>query len=673
MSLNVAARALNTNQSVLQTIGHNIANANTVGYSRQNASLSAVEGQLSGGGFYGKGVTIAAVTRSYDVFLTRQANATQTVASADAIRFGKMQQVESLFPLGEGSLGTMLNSALNAWVDVQANPSDSTARGVVINRSDELAARIRDTSARLSEIGETAKLQSAEVVKSINQAAQQIAGINDKIARLQSSNAVPNDLLDQRDLLLADLSKKVNITTIGASDGTLTVFVGSSYPLVLGNKAAQLRLERDPSDPEHRQAVLFVQGNNAARIPDDFLVGGELKGLQDFVNTDLTGAQAQVGRMGLALAAEVNNQQKSGLQLDGAAGADLFMFGNTTTTAGTRAFQYAAGAAGTLTAEVTDATALQASDYLVTYSSASDATIQRLSDGRYFDPALYAPAANPPNDGFGASVVTVPMVPSPVFDGLTVTTGGTPSVGDRVTLRPAADAAKSLAVALTAPKDLAVASRLSVAQGLANAGSSVIEAVSTTLVQGAFPALPGVVPPFTLTYVAATGSFDVTPATVLPTSVAYVPGQPMSFTFDDGSGPPANQWTYQLTLRGEPADTDSFDLSQTSADAVRFNGGNAQSMLALRDKRVFDGNTTLSDGYIPVFSSVASKLGEVKFAAQFSQAQAASAENQRASQAGVNLDEEAVKLIQYQQAYQASAKYMSTAQSLFDTLLSTFR
>ena len=674
MSLNVAARALTTNQAVLQTIGHNIANANTVGYSRQTTDLQQVPGQQFGNGYMGKGVEVASVKRSYDAFLTRQANATQTVAAADAVRHQKMQQVESLFPLGEGSLGSMLNSALNAWVDVNASPADSTARGVVISRSDELAARIRDTSARLDELGTTAQLQSAEVIKSINLMAQQIASLNDRIARTQSSNAVPNDLMDQRDQLLADLGKKVQIHTIGAGDGTITVFVAGSLPLVLGNKAAALSPDRDPLDGEYRQAVSFVQGNNRFEILDEHLVGGELKGLQDFVNKDLAQTRAQLGRMALAVASELNAQHQSGLKTDGTPGGLLFDVG---TLSGKPATTNATPVA--LPLEVVDGTALAASDYQVTYTSATSVGIQRLSDGRFFNPALYNPTGTPPNDGFQATATTVPLGAGAAveFDGLRLTGQPGTQTGDRFVLRPGAEAARALAVAISAPAELAVASRLGVAPAPANSGTSAIEGVSVSLVRGSMPASPTPVPGFTLTFDAATRTMSVSapaaPATVSAVGVAYTPGRPMSFTLSDGSGPPANQWSYQLTLRGEPANGDQFVLSQTPPTGLSFNAGNAQAMLALRDQTTFDGNTTLADGYVSVFSGVASRLGEVRFSAQFSQTQAASAEMQRANQAGVNLDEEAAKLIQFQQAYQASAKYMGTVQSLFDTLMSTFR
>lgn len=660
MSLNVAARALTTNQSVLQVIGHNIANANTVGYSRQNVSLGAIEGQQSGGGVYGKGVQIESVARSYDAFLTRQANATQTVASADTLRYQKLQQVESLFPLGAGSLGTMLNSALNAWVDVQASPSDSTARQVVIDRFDELSARIRDTSLRLGEIADTSKLQANEVVKSINQMAEQIASLNDKITRVMGTGAMPNDLLDQRDQLISELGKKVKVNTITADDGSLTVFVASSYPLVLGGKAAELAVARDPLDPNNRQAINFVQGSSQSRIPDDFLVGGELKGLQDFINRDMPQVQAELGRMALALAVEMNNQHESGLQADGSRGGRFFNFETTLTPPASPApFAVEFNALG-----------LKADDYAISYSALGQASIQRQSDGMYWDPVAGAFQANPYNIDF----TTLPGGEI-TFDGIVLTPDALNqgTTGERFLLRPAADAARSLTVAPNVAAELAVASHISVSAPATNQGTTTIEAVGISLERGS---LPVPVPVFNVQFNSATGQFAISgpvPANVqAPTSVTYTAGQPLVWTYEDGAVPP-NRFTYELTLRGEPKNGDVFNLSLTSASSTPFNGGNAQRILALRDQTIFDGATTLADSYVSVFSGVASQLRESKFSAEFSTAQAASAETQRANQAGVNLDEEAAKLIQYQQAYQASAKYMGTVQSLFDTLMSAFR
>lgn len=660
MSLNIAVSALNTNKSVLQVIGHNIANVNTAGYSRQNVSLSSAEGQQLGAGFYGRGVDIASVSRSYDAYLTRQANSTQTVASADAVRHEKLQQVEGLFPLGEGSLGSMLNSTLNAWVDVQASPADSTARQVVVDRADELAARIRDTSVRLAEIGESAKMQSTEVVKSINQVAEQIAQLNEKLMRMNGTGAIPNDLLDQRDQLVAELGKKVKVTTIGANDGSLTVFVANSYPLVLGKRAAELQVEGAALDPSNRQAVSFVLEGNRSEIPTDYLVGGELKGLQDFVNQDLPRVQSELGRMALALAVEVNRQHQSGLQADGSPGGRFFNY-STSITPPTTPARFAMDF---------NATGLKADDYTIAYTAPGQVTVQRQSDGMYWNPASGA---------FQAASSSIDFTTLPggelSFDGIVLTpnTLNQGVAGEKFLIRPAADVARTLSVAPNVAAEVAVASRIAVAAPSTNQGTATIESAGVTLQRGT---MPSTVPVFDVAFNSATGQFGIVgaPPTNIqaPATVTYTAGRPLVWTYNDGQVPP-NVYTYELSLRGEPKNGDRFNLSLTTPAATSYNGGNAQAILALRDQTVFDGATTLADSYVAVFSGVASQMRDAKFSAEFSATQAAAAETQRANQAGVNLDEEAAKLVQYQQAYQASAKYMGTVQSLFDTLMSEFR
>jgi len=351
----------------------------------------------------------------------------------------------------------------------------------------------------------------------------------------------------------------------------------------------------------------------------------------------------------------VNTQQRSGLNISGVAGTDMFTFAASVVSPAATNVGTAA-----LSLSLTDDKLLVGSDYEVTYNTDTSVTIRRMSDN--------ATVAGSP-----ISLAATPSSTSVTFDGLTLTLPdqgllNAPDAGHRFLLHPTADAAKDIAVRLFSPSELAVASRVSVTPVTSNIGNASIEYSGLTLVSGALPVTP--VPPFQLTYASLGNSFAVTPAaSVSPASISYTPGQPLQFTYTSG----ADSYTYSLTLRGQPANGDKFDLAQTSGTAVKFNSGNAQAILDLRDKTVFDGNTTLSDGYVAVFSSVASTLRESKFSAEFSAAQAASAETQRANKAGVNLDEEAALLIQYQQAYQASAKYMGTVQSLFDTLMSAFR
>ncbi|TSE31477.1 Flagellar hook-associated protein 1 [Tepidimonas thermarum] len=648
-ALNIATRALTTNQAALQVVGHNIANANTDGYTRQRVEFNSVPGQQLGSGYFGKGVQIEAVTREgYDAFLTRESNLTRATASADEIRFGYLQSVESLFPLGEGSLGKLLNDALNAWVDVASSPNDSAARQVVLDRFDALAARIRDTSARITDIAEGARLQASEITKEINRLAQAIANVNDAIARVQGSGASPNDLLDQRDRLIAQLNEQVQVTTLAADDGTLSVFVAGSLPLVLGNQAAQLQTARADVDGDRQLKLQFVQGASRYDVSTDFLSGGKLKGVLDFVNRDVIQTQAELGRMALALAETVNRQQVSGLNGLGNPGDPLFDIAPLTgKPAATNT------GSGSVAATVTDVAALKPEDYIVTMTSATQGQVQRSSDGWYWSGTAWQPT--PP--------AALTLSSGVVVDGVRLTAAGTAAANDRFVVTHGATAAASLQMALSRPAELAAASRVALALGTPNLGNATIESVSATVVSGTWttPTLPA-----NLTFTAP-NQFSL--AGFTPATVSYTPGEPMVFTYTSGT----DTVQVQLTLRGQPQNGDVFVLSNTGPTGVAFNGGNAQAMLGLRDQVLFDGSTKLGEGYVAVFSNLASRVNAAQTRATFSKAQADDAEQRRANAAGVNLDEEAARLLQFQQAYQASAKYLQTVQSVFDTLLSTFR
>ncbi|MGQ9724502.1 MAG: flagellar hook-associated protein FlgK [Tepidimonas sp.] len=558
-ALNIATRALTTNQAVLQVIGHNIANANTAGYTRQRVELQSVPGQFLGGAYFGKGVIIDNVVREgYNAFLTREANSTASMAAADAVRYRYLQSVESLFPLGDGGLGKLLNDALNAWGDVASAPNDAAARQVVLDRFDALSARLRDTSTRLDDISQGARLQAIEEANTVNRLAQSIAELNSAITRVRSVNVgQPNDLLDQRERLIAQLNEKIQVSTLQADDGTVSVFVAGSQPLVLGGQAAELRVVRADLDGDRRVQLQFKQGDAVADVPQAFIGAGSLKGLFDFINSDITQTQAELGRVALAMGVVLNSQHQNGLDLQGTPGAALFSGLGPFSAVGATTNAGVATVTATV-ATPNDAAALQPYDYWLTFDSASTVKIQRASDGYYWSGSAWVPNA-----------ASAASVGSGVFEGLTLTlAGGT--VGDRYALRPAATALANMQLAVSDPSALAAASNPSVGN-------------------------------------------------------------------------------------------------------VLFDGSNAQAMLALRDTLLFDGVIPLSDGYVAAFSQVASLVNQAKTASGFSQAQARDAEQRRANEAGVNLDEEAARLLQFQQAYQASAKYLQTIQSVFDTLISTLR
>lgn len=706
-SLNIARSAVTSNLAAFQVIGHNIANVTTEGYTRQTVDMQARTGSQIGSSlnFFGQGVNVASVERQYSGFLTREAQATKSVAAGDAAHYMRLQQLEELFPMGETGMGEVINGALNAWVDVASSPTDLTARAVALTSAEDLATRLQATTSGLDELRVSSTQQLNGTLESINTLAKSIAALNAKV--MQSGDEVSNDLLDQREQAITDLNKYVQTSTVADARGGLTLFVAGGQPLVLGGTAFQLKNATDPSvknasqfaptDPMQVAVVLDRGDGQPTALNPQMLGGGELSGLLQFVNHDLTDTQNAVGRLAMSLAVQMNEQHRLGIDLNGQAGGDLFSLqgGYVSTDATSGAVSISAlpalksdgsRAAGTVAATVTDPTALKASNYELQFD-ASDPTkgaLVRLSDGASV--SFQMDSATDPEPGrlrFGTAADSE-------FDGLSFavdTTQPLPTGGDRYLFKPFADVSRNINVAVTQPASVAVASPVYASFASANTGSMGLQSLSLS---AASPSLrdvmnAGALPDISLTYGATiAGEFDLSASTgtvefvdangtTLTSTPKYIPGETLNIKWSDGGG---NSLTYALTLRGTPADTDSLTVRSAipnAADpAAGFlqNAGNANAMLALRDQASLDG-VTLSNGYTSVFSVVANKAQAGRLAAEFSDTKAMAAENARSSQSGVNLDEEGARLLQYQQAYEAAAKYLQVIQANFDTLLSS--
>lgn len=633
-ALNIGSQALTANLSALQVIGHNIANVNTAGYSRQTVEMRSAGYQPLGGFFVGKGVELGTVARMHDAYLTREAQLSSSVASADSERLARLAQLENIFPTGESGLGAAMNDLLNAWSDVASSPTNMAARSVVIGRGEEIASRLRDTAGQLDILTTSARQQVGDTVNNINRLAEDIAKINQKIMENQGSAGEPNDLLDQRDQLIGELSKLVQVSTVNADDGRINVFVAGSQPLVLGSGAARLAVVPDSTDGS-QQRIQFQQGGSSMELTGSAL-GGKLGGVMQFIDEDLKDVTNQIGRMALALATTVNTQHALGVNLQGGTGEPFFV--PPADVSGLPVPTNTGNAA--MHAEVGDPTALKPSDYQVNFT-ATGVDIVRLSDGQI------------------SSFAGLPAE----LDGLSFQIdSGAAATGDGFLVRPFAAVARNMQMAVSAADRLAAASPVMVTPGSSNTSGMGIVSL--------YPVEPSanLTDPVTLTFL-ADGSFTATglgPGNPPPDNVGpppsynYTPGQPLQF----------NGWS--LTLRGNPSAGDSFAITTAPTTNYAQNGGNAGGMLALRDLATFDG-VSLSNGYSSVLSDIGTRVQGAQFAASYSGQVAASNEAARAAVSGVNLDEEAARLLQYQQAYQAAAKYMQIAQGTFDTLLQTMR
>jgi len=635
--LNVGTRALLANQVVLQTTGNNIANVNTPGYSRQTAVLQAVQGQFTGSGYIGKGVEVSTIQRNYSEFLTRQAALASATSSGDSTRADKLKQLEELFPGGATGLGAAINDMLNAFSDVASAPTDLTARTVALTRVSETAARMRSTSTNLDDLQTGVAQEIEQKVDAINGLTRNIAAINDKIARAQGSGQPPNDMLDQRDQLVRDLNRFVQTNSIPASDGTVGIFVGGSQALVLGTSAATLKVVNDDfNDPLKSKIAITFSGRNVT-LDENRLGGGEVAGLLRFQNNDLSEGRNLLGRMTLAISTSMNAQHQLGLDLDGNAGGNLFTptvfgAGNIMEPAAPAALNTGSAVLGLA---ISDVTQFAASNYEVNFSAAATGSITRTSDGKV--------------TAFAAVPVTI--------DGLTLSvTAGSANAGDRFLLKPFSTSASNISAEFSSPRALAVASPVSGLMGSANTGSLQLATLAART-------NPPTNVPVTISF---TGANSYTRSDTGATVYTYTSGQSIEGTVPATT--PLSQWS--LTLQGVPKTGDTFTVQAQPAAFRNLNAGNASAMMSLRDAAMFDGSA-LTDGYASLISQIGIRAQSANYASDVSSTIAANLEKDRTGVSGVNLDEEASKLLQYQQAYQASAKMIQVANSIFDTLLQT--
>lgn len=646
--LNIGAQALQANQIALQTIGNNIANANTAGYSRQSAVMQTVQGQYTGSGYIGKGVEVATIQRNYDAFLTRASNLASSTSASDTTRSNYLAQLSTIFQGGTSGIGQSINDMLNSFSDVASTPTDITARTVALTQVSETSRRITAASQNLDDLQTGITQSVSEQISAVNSLATQIAAVNGKISMAQGSGQPPNDLLDQRDKLISDLNQYVQTTSVTASDGSVGVFIGGSQALVLGSQAASLSAVKNEYGDQNQSKIAINRSGTIVSMDENALGGGSLSGLLRFQNTDLVEGRNLLGRLTTAVTTSMNDQHKLGLDLNGNAGGNLF-----TPVSVDNVLQPVAPATlntGTAVPHlaISDVTQFAASDYKVNVISPTQVTITRLSDGV----SVPVDPANPTaTHVFDPTDASTPIT----FDGLTLTNLAGANTGDSFYLKPFSTAASNLSAEFSTPSALAVASPVVGQMGTNNTGSLQL----STLAAGVNP--PANVP-VTISFTSATSYTRSDTAGTF----TYASGQPIQ-----GGGTP-NAWT--LTLQGSPMAGDTFSVRDIKDPTLNLdltlNGGNATNMMNLRDVATFDG-AAMSDGYAGMISQIGIRAQSATYSAQVSSNIATTAESNRTAVSGVNLDEEAAKLLQYQQAYQASAKMIQIAETIFTTLIQT--
>ncbi len=627
--MSVGTRAMFAAYAQLTTTGNNIANANTPGYSRQKVELTATEGQFTGSGYFGRGVSVQTVTRATNVFLTQQASATRADAAADAARRDLLQQVEKIFGRGSAGIGHAATQLFNAFADLAAAPADLSARQAVLARAEDLGSTTRAYSDQIDAVQANIRTDIENSVREVNELTQQVANLNGKIVDALGSGHTPNDLLDARDQLISRISAKIDVNAIGAPDGSVSVFIAGGQSLVLSQTINKLVSRADEFDPQ-RAALSISVGGQVTPLSAGAVGSGALAGLLRVQNDDLVEARNRLGQMAAGLAVAMNTQQSFGIDLAGSSGAPMFAHG--APVALPAATNAAAGPAflASVSLSITNPAALKASEYLLINDPANAGQYQvtRQSDGQVFS-------------GLASGAV---------IDGFSITLGvPAPSAGDRFLLKPVSNAAAGMDLLIVNPRAVAAAAPITAAAAAANTGTAAVASLSIVAAPAA------AYQPLRVQFTNGNGAYNlIDAANVVQASGTWSAGTPIGFN------------GFELSLQGRPALGDQFDIAATAFPAA--NNGNALAFDGMAARLLIDGQT-FADTYAQMLSEVGVRVQGAQSAADTSGAVASRAAEALSGEVGVNLDEEAAKLIQYQQAYQAAAKMLQTAQTVLETLI----
>ena len=650
----------------LMTTEHNITNANTAGFSRQRTVQATNTAMLSGAGYIGQGTNVVTIERLYNSYLSAQVNRTQSSSSQLDTYYSQISQLDNMLADPTAGLSPAMTDFFAGIQQVSANPSQLPARQAMVSAAQSLVARFQSFGDQISQMYDGVNNQITSTVSSINSYAAQIADLNGSIIVASSAtNQPPNDLLDQRDQLVLELNKLVNVTTTTNTNGSYNVYIGSGQQLVTGPQVTTLTSQPSNADPSRFTVGIKTTGGTQ-EFPESLITSGSLGGLLSFRSASLDRISNDLGRNAASLALTFNAQNALGQDLLGQTATDAAppstfqsdffriplptVIGNANNLAG--ATVSAALSVPTSTANFTN---LTNSDYRLERNGANY-TMTRLSDNQQWTDASAANLSNTVSASEGFSFTA------------------TMSSGDSFIIEPTRAVAQNIAVntiIAADPRLIAAAAPIRAQVATSNTGSAVMSAGSVatgyTTPAGSLPAtftyanvVPATVP--ATQKMSATVAVSVTHNGV---STAYAIGAPWSYVSGDTIA--FNGISFQIS--GTPNSGDTFTIAR-NASAVS-DGRNALSLGQLQTQNTMSGNAaTYQSAYAQLVSDVGNKSREVQVKSEAQNTLLKQAELARDSVSGVNLDEEAANLMRYQQAYQASAKVLDLSNTLFDALLS---
>lgn len=660
----------------LQTAQHNISNQTTAGYNRQRIIQATNLPNVTGYGFIGQGTHVSTVERMYDRFLSEQVNTAQASASSLDSYYKEISQIDNMLADASSGLSPSLENFFTGVKEVAANPAQTSSRQTMLSNAQALVSRYQSIDSRLQELYSGVNDQLVTQVGTVNSYAQQIAQINQSIIDAQASTNQPaNDLLDQRDQLVANLNKLISVTTTVNTDGSYNVFFGTGQQLVVGTQVNTLTAAQSSADPS-RIAVGMANGTSIQELPESLISGGSISGLLKFRSEALDKTANEVGRNAASLALTFNAQNALGQDLLGRSSGDIGFVANFFTLSQPRVVANSHNNAqmnAVVTAQLTDAsysadpavgggnfyTKLTGSDYRLSLDG-GNYTLVRLSDNKQWTDTNLQNLSDTVSASEGFSFSASPAMAS----------------GDSFLIQPTHEAARNVAVNAAVASDvrlIAAGMAVKTAASTSNSGSGKISAATI---------LPG----YSSAISANNVSLKYTAGSATPLQISGLPANTVVYYTIDGvtssvtadaagvadftykSGMTITYGGVSASLSGNLADNDTFTLSKNAAGVS--DSRNAALLLKLQTQYTMSGvATSFSTAYAQLVSDVGNKTNQASVMLQAQESLLEQSQSARDALSGVNLDEEAANLIKFQQAYQASAKALQIGTNLFDTLI----
>ncbi|RYV02499.1 flagellar hook-associated protein FlgK [Shewanella sp. OPT22] len=629
--LNIGRNGLLTSQSQLAVTSNNIANANTAGYHRQVATQSTLGARQVGGEYYGSGSYVSDVKRIYNEFASRELRIGQSTLSEAETSFSKLSQLDQLFSEIGKSVPNSLNDVfaqMNGLVDL---PDDIGSRTTVLSSATQMAQSINQMQNHLDAQIKNTNGEIAGSVEQLNELSSELAKIN---LELRENGGENSQLLDRQESIIQEMSKFGNISVIPLDGGAKSIMLGGNTMLVTGESATPLEVKTGDPFPNNTQIVAKVGDKEVPLNGSN--VGGSLGALFEYRDDSLFNAQQELSQFALGVADAFNKTQAEGVDLNGNLGKPIFADINDPSMSFGRvgANPNNAGTAN-LSVNIDDVSSLSGNEYKLTY----DGTDYKLVDSETGSEQTLTLTGNTLSgaDGFSVDIDDPTNLAS----------------GDSFTIRPNGSAASGIAVTMTDPKEIAAGSPDSfVTAADGNSGNTNVK------ITGLDRNATGFESPITV-------NLDTTAS---PATYSILDEGGNSLAIGNVAGTPStiSALGVDIEIDSTTSETSSFTLDFTPKPG---DNSNAVKLAGLSEQKLMnDGKSTLIDVYQDAKQDIGSqtKGSEIRLVSADAVYQQAYSRVQ--SDSGVNLDEEASNLLRFQQSYQASARVMTTAQQVFDTL-----